>query len=134
MGIIKKVVYGFAGLVVAGVVIGAVTDTEETAKPVQKVAEIKTEAPAAKEAPKVKDGANKANYDKAVQGDSLTGEGGSTIDEVKALMGKEPTFDSVTEVSGMKIVSMTFNGYETGEVLTFTFTNGKLSMKAYSKI
>ncbi|QIQ61235.1 hypothetical protein Sam46_gp34 [Bacillus phage vB_BcM_Sam46] len=133
MGIVKKVVYGFAGLVVAGVVIGAATGTEE-AKPVQKVAEIKTEAPAAKETPKAKDGATKANYDKAIQGDSLTGEGGSTIEEVKALMGKEPTFDSVTEVSGMKIVSMTFNGYEAGEVLTFTFTNGKLSMKAYSKI
>lgn len=128
MGIIKKAMVGFGSLVVLGIGIGACTDTEKPAQPVEKVVEVR------KEETKPKDGATKANYDKAVQGDSLTGEGGSSIDEVKALMGKEPTFDSVTEVSGMKIVSMTFNGYETGEVLTFTFTNGKLSMKAYSKI
>lgn len=126
MGKIKNVL--LATLVMASIV-GCSKDAEE------KPSETKTETTeSTPKEPEIKIGITKENYDLVIEGDSTTGAGGSSIDEVKALMGEEPTFDISEKVQGVEIYSMTYNAYETGEVLVFTFSNGKLAQKDYKKL
>lgn len=138
MGIIKKVVYGFAGLVVAGIVIGAATGTEEE-KPVQKVAEIKTEAPAPKEAPKPSPdrptgdkGVTEENYNKIVQGD-YTGAGGMSKTEVFDMLGNADTF-TTSKVNNDTIESASWNTKDYKTMIMITFMNGKVSSKTITKL
>lgn len=92
--------------------------TKESSK--ESAAEIK------KEAPKNNPGITKANYDKAIQEVS-------TIAEVEELMGEEPTYNTTDEYNGVTIYSATYVAFETGEILTFAFADGKLAVKSYKK-
>lgn len=89
----------------------------------------KTEQPAKKET-----SVTKANYDKIVVGDTLTGEGGMTIDEVIAILG-EPEDKIESSMSGVngdevKMIDMTWYTLDF-ESINISFTNGKVSHKLW---
>lgn len=140
MGIIKKVGYGVVGIIALGVIATAVSPEQE-AKPVQKVAEIKTEAPAPKEAPKPEPspdrptgdkGVTEENYNKIVQGD-YTGAGGMGKTEVFDLLGNADTF-TTSKVNNDTIESASWNTKDYKVMIMITFMNGKVSSKTITKL
>lgn len=73
------------------------------------------------------------NYDKIAVGDTMTGEGGMTLEEVTALFGKDPDSKSESQSGDMKMImaSWTADGFENlGDNISVTFINGKTSSKA----
>lgn len=73
------------------------------------------------------------NYEKLKVGDTITGEGGATMEEVTALFGSEPDMKSESETSGMKMIVASWNatGMENlGDNVSLTFMNGKLTAKS----
>lgn len=76
----------------------------------------------------------KENYDKIVQGDVMTGEGGSSKDEVISLLG-EP------QVSGENVIdsettyeNMSWSSIRGGANITVSLIGGKVSSKSFTKI
>ena len=76
----------------------------------------------------------KANYDKIVVGDTLSGEGGMTIAEVEKILGKpdDKMESSSTGMNGEEIKMEDFSWY-TGdfESISVSFTDGKVSHKLW---
>jgi len=141
MGIMKKVGYGFAGLVVIGIIGAAVQD--EPAKPVTKVAEVPASTPAPKEAPKPEaepspdrptgdKGVSEENYNKIVQGD-YTGAGGMGKTEVFDMLGNADTF-TTSKVNNDTIESASWNTKDYKTMIMITFMNGKVSSKTITKL
>jgi len=77
----------------------------------------------------------KEKYDQIVQGDALTGVGGSTVASVINLMG-EPSNESTSETAidgktyKMDVYTWMTNDFE---MVAVTFTNGFVSNKSWSK-
>lgn len=143
MGIMKKVGYGFAGLVVIGIIGAAVQD--EPAKPVQKVTELPASTPTPKEAPKPEaapkpspdrptgdKGVTEENYNKIVQGD-YTGAGGMSKTEVFDMLGNADTF-TTSKVNNDTIESASWNTKDYKVMIMVTFMNGKVSSKTITKL
>jgi len=75
----------------------------------------------------------KENYDKINQGDVLTGEGGSSKDEVISLLGEpetksESSFDDVTHEY------LNWHSLKSGVSISVTISNGKVSNKTFAKL
>ena len=79
-----------------------------------------------KETSKNNPGITKENYIKAI-------EEVSTIADIEELMGDEPLYNTTEEYNGVTIYSATYVAFETGEILTFAFSDGKLAVKSYKK-
>lgn len=72
------------------------------------------------------------NYEKIKVGDSITGEGGSTFEEVTALLGDKPTTKSESGSGDMKMVVVAWNaeGFSNlGDAISLVFTNDKVTNK-----
>lgn len=114
---------GFIALGIAVSMLGGGNDSdvvETTAKPQQ-------EAPKEEKVETI----SQENFDKIVQGDSLTGEGGMTIEEVKAVLG-EADSESQSQSGDMKMEMLTWTSLKF-ETISVTFINGKVSAKSYLK-
>ena len=76
----------------------------------------------------------KANYDKIVVGDTLSGEGGMTIDEVVKILG-EPDDKMESSSTGMDGEDMKMEDYSwftsDFESISVSFTDGKVSHKLW---
>ncbi len=72
----------------------------------------------------------KENYNKIVQGDALTGDGGMTIKEVTAILG-EPENTMESQAGDMKIEDYTWTDGLLGATISISFTNGKVSNKLF---
>lgn len=72
------------------------------------------------------------NYDKVNQGDTLTGEGGSTEEKVLALFGK-PDSESETQVGEYKTKLLSWTSLKNGSSVSISITNGKVSNKSKAK-
>jgi hypothetical protein len=130
--VIGMVFLGFLALCIVGIVLsepsGSSTksETKTESKPVEKKP--------VKETSKI----TKENYDKIKVGDTLTGAGGMTIDEVKAILGNT---DNVVETTTTgidnkeyKMQSMTWmDGVLSTTNISVTFINGKVSGKTFLK-
>lgn len=126
MGIISKALKGIGSVVVLGVVIGACsagTSDNQSSK-----VETKHEQPKKKG-----HGVNKENFEKLVQGDGLTGEGGTSIEEAKALMNKKPSTESESIIMEKRQTLLSYNDLANGVGITLTFIEGKLSYKSYTQ-
>lgn len=136
MGIVKTGLAVVGGIVILGVGIGACTSSNEEAKPTG----VKQEAPAPKETPKPVEQPKKdkdsrltqENYDKIVQGDAISGEGGSTEEEVLAIFG-EPDSMTESEYNGYKSKLMSWVSLKNGSSIYVTVTNGKVNSKSKMK-
>lgn len=117
LGIIALVVLG----IIAGIMTGGGSDTKTTDSAPKVEAE---------KAPQDDAKVTQANFDKITQGDSLTGSGGMTIDQVKAILGEPST------TSQSKTGDMTMDDYmwtENFKSIAVNFTNGKVSFKQFMK-
>jgi hypothetical protein len=86
-------------------------------------------APAAEE--KESSVVTKVNYDKIKNGDVMTGEGGSTLQEVLEIMG-EPSGKSESEFNGNIVKRYDWNDlWGSGTMINVTFTNDKVSDKLW---
>jgi hypothetical protein len=74
---------------------------------------------------------NQENFDKIIQGDSLTGEGGMTIEEAKAVLG-EPDSETESQSGDMTMKVFTWTNLKF-ESISVTFINDKVSSKTYLK-
>lgn len=74
----------------------------------------------------------KENYDKIKAGDTVTGEGGSTLEEVVALLG-EPSTKSESDLGdGNKMMIYNWSDlWGEGTMITVTFINDKVSGKSW---
>jgi uncharacterized protein YxeA len=139
---LKFIGYGFLGLIVLGVVASMAGGNEEADTNTPAVEENATQAKETankpKEEPKEtkKDDKNTVtleNYEKITVGDSLTGEGGMTIEEVTAIFGKKPDTKSESQSGDMKMImaDWTADGWNNlGDNVAVTFINGKASGKS----
>lgn len=139
---LKFVGYGFLAIIVLGVVASVMGGNEESDTNTPAVEENATQAKEtatqAKEEPKEKKKDDKntvtlENYDRIVVGDSLTGEGGLTVEEVTAIFGKKPDTKSESQSGDMKMImaSWTADGWaNVGDNVSVTFINGKASGKS----
>ena len=103
--------------------------------------EVKTEASSSKatnssKKDKSKDNSDlKATYDKINVGDIMnSGEGGSTEDEVKAILG-EPASSSTTDIQGISTTTLSWTNVKGGDLLasiTVSFSDGKAASKSVS--
>lgn len=71
---------------------------------------------------------SKVNYDKITQGDALTGEGGMSIDQVKAILG-DPDTKTEAQSGDMKMEDMTWTDGLLGSSISVNFINGKVAGK-----
>lgn len=126
MGIIKTGLSVVGAVVVLGIGIGACTSsgTDQQTSNV----EVKNEQPK-----KQSHGVNKENFEKLVQGDGLTGEGGTSIEEAKALMNKKPSTESESIIMEKRQTLISYNDLANGVGITLTFVEGKLSYKSYTQ-
>lgn len=124
----NKVIKGLAVIFIAGGVITACTSVDTTEGTNTKPTEQKADKTATVD--------YKAGYDKVVAGDVLTGEGGSTYEEVIALLGKptDETESTSTGINGEEVKQVYANWFSFTEgSVSITFTNGKASHKMYTK-
>lgn len=142
MGIMKKAVIG--GVLFLGIAgcTAAISDKapevkkveeKESAVPILQPAEPKKEEPKEERpssAPK-NDGITQENFDRIVEGNIRTGEGGTTIDAVQAMIATEPLTKIEADVMGIKTVTYNWTHFETGSMITVTFINGKAVSKAF---
>jgi hypothetical protein len=126
----KKLLFWVIAIIVVIVFVSAVGGGEETVS--EPTTQAETEATPKEEKPK--EAVTKENYDKIKQGDSLTGEGGMSIDEVIAILG-EP--DSKMESSyddgngnTVKTDDFTWTNSDFSSV-SVSFTNGHVSHKMW---
>ena len=121
---------GFMGLIVLVVIIavassgGGDNSTDNQAadtKPTETKKETKKEK---------KDVVTKENFDKIKQGDSLSGNGGMTIDEVKDILGK-PDQTTESQSGDMKMENFTWMEGLFGNTINVTFINGKVASKGW---
>jgi hypothetical protein len=118
-----KIALGIVGGFVAlGIIIGVVSGGGSSEPR-------KTTTPMNQEAPKA-EVVSQENFDKIVQGDSVTGEGGMTIDEVKAILG-EP--DSTSESQSGDLKMEMYSWTKNFKTISVTFSNGKVSYKGFIK-
>ena len=102
------------------------TVVEEPSKPV--------ETPPVVEAPPEKQKPGQVEYDKIKIGDTLTGEGGMSIKDVKNLLG-DPEVNSESQSGDYKITMMMWDAKGgLGANISVSFTNGKASSKSQSGI
>lgn len=122
----------FLGMFVLAVVVAILGGGEETQTNTPEAEEKPTEA---KQDTKKEDSntVTLETYDKIIVGDTMTGEGGMTFEEVTALFGKDPETKSESQ-SGDMVMTMagwTAEGFENlGDNISVTFINGKASSKA----
>ena len=125
---LKVIGYGVLGFICLGIAIamfsGGEDTTETTTAPKQ---EVKKEEPKKVVDQKI----SQANFDKIKQGDTLSGEGGMTIEEVTEILGK-PDSEIESQVGDMKMKDLTWTNLKF-ESITVSFINGKVSSKAYLK-
>ena len=126
----KWVVIIFVGLVIVSMAMGgeeeaAPTSSEPAAA--ETAAEPKAEP---KKEEKPADKITKENYEAIKTGDTLTGEGGMTIEEVTAILG-ESTNKTESQTGDMKMEIITWNNGKLTKMasITVSFTNGKASSK-----
>lgn len=75
---------------------------------------------------------NRKEYEKIKVGDTLSGEGGMTVKEVKKILG-EPENTTETTSGDMTMKTMTWNAKgDFAAMVMVTFTNGKVSGKTQS--
>jgi len=132
MGKIKKVVKLTLGTLVVAGIIGACTNDAE---PTKETAAPKVEQKQEQKKEKTPSKISQENFEKIVQGDALTGEGGMSKDEVIAMLGK-PGSSSVTKTTiGDKETTMEFTAWTSfrNGTLTVTFTDGRVSAKSFTK-
>lgn len=111
------IVSGLVGMVILGGCSAAPVKEEskpkvETAKPVVKEEKI-----------------TKENYDKIIQGDSLTGKGGMTMEQVISILG-EPDSKSESQSGDMKMTMVDWMNKDFQNI-SITFTNGRVSFKMF---
>lgn len=73
---------------------------------------------------------SKENFEAIVQGDTLSGEGGMTIEEVVSILG-EPDTKSQSRSGDMTLDSYVWT--KNFKMISVTFTNGKVSSKTFSE-
>lgn len=125
----KKVLkWGFI-IIIGIIIVNMVTGGEEEATPTTTDKAAATETKPKEEA-KPADKITKENYEAIKTGDSLTGEGGMTIEEVQAMLG-EPTDKTESQSGDMKLEMMSWNNGKITKMasISITFTNGKASAK-----
>jgi flagellar motor protein MotB len=119
------VIIGFIGL---GILMNMVGDDETTQKgEPDKVVEADAKPKA--EPKKESDPVTKENFEKIVQGDSLTGKGGMTIEEVLAILG-EPSQKMESQSGDTKMEDYSWIGKDF-QTISVNFTNGKVSFKMF---
>lgn len=133
----KKVFKFIGGFILGVIVLSLITsilgDKEETGTNTSRSTETAQEQ--AKQKPQ--DEGNKItleNYNAIVVGDSLTGDGGMTIEEVSAVFGKEPDTKSESQSGDMTMImaGWTAEGLENlGDNVSVTFINGRASSKSH---
>lgn len=112
----------FLGVIALGIVVSMVggeegaTDTATT--------------PSKQEEKKV-DPISQESFDKITQGDTLTGEGGMTIEEVTAILG-EADSETESQSGDMVMKNLTWTNLKF-ESISVTFINDKVSSKTYLK-
>ena len=126
---------GFIGLILLGVIVGMVSSGGETT---ESQVQPENQATENQEQPKKQEKKDEnmvtlANYDKIVVGDSLTGEGGMSIEEVTAIFGADPETRSESQSGDLKMIAASWiaTGWENmGDNVSVTFINGKVTSKA----
>lgn len=114
--------------ILSGVIAAGCSDLDAPAESVSAPDE-PVSAPAAEE--KESSVITKVNYDKIKNGDVLTGEGGSTLQEVMEIMG-EPSSKSESEFQGNIVKYYNWSDlWGSGTMITVTFTNDKVSDKMW---
>jgi Domain of Unknown Function with PDB structure (DUF3862) len=109
----------FVGGIILGLMFGGEESEPTTTEP--KASEAKKEEP--------KELVTKANFEKIVQGDSLSGEGGMTLEEVEAILGKGDK-QMESQSGNLKMEDYTWTNKDF-HIITVNFINGKVSFKAY---
>jgi hypothetical protein len=127
----KFVGISIIALVAIGIIVGissgggsnetAPTETTEVTKPVPE-----------KPAPKPADRMTKANYNKIVVGDSLTGKGGWTKEQVMSLLGK-PENKTESKTGDYKMEVWTYSKLFTMTSVVVSFSNDHVSDKMWSE-
>jgi hypothetical protein len=113
-------------LIVASIAFGGEDDSTTTTTTDTSKEAPKTEAKEEKESGKV----TREQFDQIVTGDALTGEGGMTIEEVEAILGKgEKMTESSTNDMTMEFYTWDAEG-DFGATVTVDFTNGKAASKS----
>ena len=124
MKTIKKLVIGFFAVVVSlillGVVIGFLTDSGKDQT--KDASELLTPAATQAEPATV----SKENYEAVTIGDSLTGKGGMTIDQVTAILG-DPDDKSEVQSGNLKMETYIYSHFD--KMISITFSNGLASGK-----
>jgi hypothetical protein len=111
--------------IIVGVIVGAMADGgSETAK---KVADTVTTATPVKD-----ERVNMENYNKIKIGDSMTGKGGMSLEEVTAIMG-EPSDKTETQSGNIKMVIATWMDEEFNTI-TVSFMNNKADSKTQTGV
>jgi hypothetical protein len=121
---LKFMFWGFVALAAFGIAMsiggGGESEPAGTSEPTK----------AAQEQPKEKvDPISKESFEKIVQGDSITGEGGMTIEEVEALLG-EPDSKIESKSGDIHMIDYSYIGKDF-QSISVNFTNGKVSFKSY---
>ena len=112
--------------IIVGVIVGAMADSGS--EPAKKVADaVTTAAPAAE--PQKDSTVNMENYNKIKVGDSMTGKGGMTIEEVTAVFGQDPSDKSETQTGDIKMVIATWMD-DNFNTITVSFMNGRVDSKS----
>jgi hypothetical protein len=141
---VKKLLKWLGIIVVALVVINMAVGGDEETQPASsdnniKATETVSKPEPAKEEPKEepkeeeKESVTKENYEKIKQGDSLSGKGGMTFEEVVAILGEpDDKMESETEISGQKYKTLSCSWRTLDfESISVTFTNNGVSHKIW---
>lgn len=122
--LIKFTLIGMGSLILLGVIIGMLGDSEQPKKEV-----VETSAPK-EETKKI----TKETYDSIRVGETMTGEGGMTYDEVISMLG-EPESVVESEFEGIVMETATWSDlFGTGGSITVTFSNKLVSDKIWTKL
>jgi hypothetical protein len=126
----KWVLVFVAVLIIGGMVAGGGEEEVTPTEPTEVSAQPEKEAEPKKEEKKD----FKAAYEKIVQGDALSGEGGMSYEEVVALLG-EPDTKTESKSGDMTLLmtgwtDLSMDGFG---MISVTFTNGKVSGKSLTE-
>jgi hypothetical protein len=132
-----------SGIIVGGIIIISIIGNMASggnSEPAKKLSSPNTQQPAkpadTKPAEQQAGGINQETFDKIRTGDSLTGDGGMSVDEVRAILGKEDNdITSTTTING-KTTRMDVCTWAAGlqmKSITVTFVNGFAASKGMMK-
>jgi hypothetical protein len=131
----KWVLVFVAVLIIGGMVAGGGEEEVTPTEPTEVSAQPEKEAEPKKAEPKKEEKKDfKAAYEKIVQGDALSGEGGMSYEEVVALLG-EPDTKTESKSGDMTLLmtgwtDLSMDGFG---MISVTFTNGKVSGKSLTE-